>query len=63
MQFRFAHNNFNVKNLEESLAFYDKALGLKETGRIARLYHCISGRRRDAAPLGADLAQGAPAGV
>lgn len=35
MQFHFAHNNFNVKNLEESLAFYDKALGLKETGRIA----------------------------
>lgn len=34
MKFTFAHNNFNVKNLEESIAFYEKALGLKETRRI-----------------------------
>lgn len=34
MTFTFAHNNFNVKNLEESLAFYEAALGLKETSRI-----------------------------
>lgn len=33
MNFRFAHNNINVSNLEESLAFYDEALGLKETAR------------------------------
>ena len=26
MAFRFAHNNFNVLNLERSLAFYEKAL-------------------------------------
>ena len=29
MQFRFAHNNFNVRDLERSLKFYDEALGLK----------------------------------
>lgn len=32
--FKFAHNNFNVCDLEKSLAFYHKALGLKETKRI-----------------------------
>lgn len=30
----FDHYNFNVLNLEESLAFYEKALGLKEIRRI-----------------------------
>ncbi|MDO4281497.1 MAG: VOC family protein [Peptococcaceae bacterium] len=34
MQFTFLHNNFNVTNLENSLAFYDQALGLKEVSRI-----------------------------
>jgi lactoylglutathione lyase len=34
MKFRFAHNNFNVLDLEKSLAFYEKALGLRETRRI-----------------------------
>lgn len=34
MQFTFAHNNFNVRDLEKSLTFYQKALGLKETRRI-----------------------------
>ena len=34
MKFTFAHNNFNVKNLEESIAFYQEALGLTETRRI-----------------------------
>ena len=33
MQFKFAHNNFNVLNLERSLEFYAKALGLKEVRR------------------------------
>ena len=33
MKFTFAHNNFNVMNLEKSLEFYDKALGLKEVRR------------------------------
>lgn len=30
---RFDHFNFNVLNLEKSLAFYEKALGLKEVRR------------------------------
>lgn len=29
MNFQFAHNNFNVMDLDKSLAFYEKALGLK----------------------------------
>jgi len=33
MQFTFAHNNFNVLNLEKSLAFYKEALFLKEVRR------------------------------
>lgn len=33
MTFSFAHNNFNVRDLEKSLAFYEKALGLKEVRR------------------------------
>ena len=33
MNFRFCHNNFNVLDLEKSIAFYEKALGLKEAKR------------------------------
>jgi lactoylglutathione lyase len=33
MQFTFAHNNFNVLNLEKSIAFYKKALQLTEVRR------------------------------
>lgn len=33
MQFKFAHNNFNVLDLDKSLKFYDEALGLKEKRR------------------------------
>lgn len=33
MTFRFAHNNLNVRDLEKSLAFYEKALGLREVRR------------------------------
>ncbi len=33
MNFKFAHVNFNVKNLEESLAFYKQALDLEEVRR------------------------------
>ena len=32
--FTFAHYNFNVINLEKSLAFYEQALGLKEVRRV-----------------------------
>jgi lactoylglutathione lyase len=33
MEFRFAHNNINVLDLDKSLVFYRKALGLSETRR------------------------------
>lgn len=33
MDFTFAHNNFNVLDLEKSLKFYEDALGLKEVRR------------------------------
>ena len=34
MTFSFAHNNFNVRDLEKSLAFYRQALDLTEIRRI-----------------------------
>ena len=34
MQFTFAHNNFNVRDLDRSLAFYREALDLREVDRI-----------------------------
>lgn len=33
MTFSFAHNNFNVRDLNRSLEFYHKALGLSEVRR------------------------------
>ena len=33
MTFAFAHNNFNVRDLDASLAFYKEALGLTEIRR------------------------------
>lgn len=37
MNFQFAHSNINVLNLDESLAFYQEALGLTEvTRKVAR---------------------------
>ena len=33
MKFEMYHENYNVSNLEASLAFYEKALGLKEKRR------------------------------
>ena len=35
MKFTFAHNNFNVLDLEHSVAFYREALDLTEVRRIA----------------------------
>ena len=35
MKFSFAHNNINILNIEESLKFYETALGLKETSRMS----------------------------
>lgn len=34
MAFKFVHNNFNVRDLDKSLQFYQEALGLAETRRI-----------------------------
>ena len=34
MTFTFAHNNFNVRDLDKSLAFYQQALNLHEMRRI-----------------------------
>ena len=33
MYFKMIHENYNVKDLEASMAFYEKALGLKEVRR------------------------------
>lgn len=33
MQFKMVHENYNVQDLDKSLAFYEKALGLKEIRR------------------------------
>ena len=41
MQFKFAHNNFNVLDLDKSLKFYEEALGLKEKRR-RRLLMAVS---------------------
>lgn len=35
MKFKMIHENYNVANLEKSLAFYQEALGLTEKRRIA----------------------------
>lgn len=34
MQFKFAHNNLNVADMNKSLEFYQKALGLKKEEEI-----------------------------
>jgi lactoylglutathione lyase len=36
MKFTFAHNNINVLNLDQSLAFYQQALGLTEARRVEK---------------------------
>lgn len=33
MTFAFAHNNFNVRDMKKSIAFYKEALGLEEVRR------------------------------
>ena len=39
MSFKFVHNNFNVRDLEKSLAFYKEALGLD----VVREHHAEDG--------------------
>jgi len=36
MNFNFAHNNFNVLDMEKSLAFYKEALNLTEMRRVEK---------------------------
>ena len=33
MKFKMIHENYNVADLDKSLAFYEKALGLREVRR------------------------------
>ena len=35
MEFTFMHNNFNILDLDKSVAFYKKALGLAEVRRVS----------------------------
>lgn len=39
MKFTFNHNNFNVRDLQKSIAFYEEALGLK----VVRQYEAPDG--------------------
>ena len=45
MKFKMIHENYNVQNLERSLAFYEEALGLTETRRKeaedGSFYYCL----------------------
>ena len=34
MKFKMVHENYNVADLEKSMAFYEKALGLREVRRV-----------------------------
>ena len=62
MKFTFAHNNFNVIDLDKSLKFYEEALGLKEVRRKeaadGSFILVYLRRRRDTAPVRAHMAQG-----
>ena len=57
---RFDHFNINVLDLDRSIAFYGKALGLKEhhrKGSDRRFVHLgLSDRQRDRISVGTDLA-------
>ena len=46
MKAKFLHNNFNVLDLDKSLAFYKEALGLTEKRRLenAGLHPCLPDR-------------------
>ena len=47
MNFKMVHENYNVADLDKSMAFYEKALGLHEVRRIngdGHLFYHGSGR-------------------
>jgi predicted enzyme related to lactoylglutathione lyase len=56
MKFTFAHNNFNVLDLDKSLRFYEEAWDSgKSAASNGGLYHRVSGRRQNTAPVGTDV--------
>lgn len=61
---KFDHFNINVTNLERSIAFYEKALGLKEHHRKessdGSFHFGLSDRRQYRLSAGTDLLEGAP---
>ena len=62
MKFTFAHNNFNVTDLDKSLKFYEEASWIKGSKKKRsggrELYPGLPRRRCDTAPAGAHMAQG-----
>lgn len=63
--YTFDHFNFNVTDLDKSLAFYKEALGLEPTGKTIApedgsfvITYLGDGRTR--LPAGADLGEGPP---
>ena len=44
MKFTFNHNNFNVLDLDRSISFYEKALGLKPVREKVADMHAVSCR-------------------
>lgn len=60
MHFVFSHNNLNVLNLDKSLDFYERALGLKVVRMKEAADHSFKlaflGGWRTPPPAGADLA-------
>lgn len=61
---KFDHFNINVTNLERSIAFYEKALGLKEHHRKessdGSFHSGLSDRRQYRLSAGTDLLEGSP---
>ena len=59
---RFDHFNFNVLDLDRSIRFYEKALGLKEVRRMEApdgfFYFSVYGRREDWFSVGVNLVEG-----
>ena len=48
MKFKMIHENYNVYDLDKTMAFFEKALVLKEktqtSGRGRLFYHCLYGK-------------------
>ena len=55
MTFRMVHENYNVRDLAASLAFYDQALGLKESRRITEEGFTIVYLKNESSPFQLEL--------